>query len=131
MTDPSFDVERAAQRLGQRRADELDVERVAAQVVGRLRQRQPWWQAPSLLKAAAVVALLGGGVTIGRFIPDYSDAGPSAVQAAPVAFEGLTAADLTAVLDSMAFEAPPSTYVARGLHDLSESQLRELLSLEG
>lgn len=129
MTDSNFDLERAAARLGQRAAESLDVERVASGVVNRLHNRRPWWQASGLLRAAAVVVLLGGGVMLGRgtITPEMH----TAVQPHPAApvFEGLTASDLADVLDSMVLEAPPSSY-PRGLHDLNESQLRELLSLE-
>ena len=127
MTD--FDLERSAHRLGQHQADSLDVERLAAHVVQRLRQRRPWWQAPSLLRAAAVVALLGGGVVLGRVAPWQHQSGAVEIRTAVMPFEGLSTADLSEVLDSMRLEAPPSSY-PRGLHDLSESQLRELLSLE-
>ncbi|HEY2825298.1 MAG TPA: hypothetical protein VGI83_07115 [Gemmatimonadales bacterium] len=129
MTNAPFDFERQASHLGQRAADRIDVDHVAGEVIRRLRVRRPWWQAPGLLKAAAVLVLLGAGAMLGRFgLPQGGETGSP--QVAAITFEGVSAADLADILDSMAYEAPPSTFVARGLHDLTEGQLRELLTLE-
>ena len=127
----SFDIERAASRLGQQAGDALNVEQAAQGVVRRLRQRRPWWRSTALLQAAAAVAVIAGTTMVVRLTPrDGTSGAPVTVSAVPGVFEGLSAADLTAVLDSMALDAPPSSYVGRGLHDLTEAQLQELLTTE-
>ena len=64
---------RAAQDLGARPAERLDVEATARTVVERLREqpvrRSIWIQAAWLRVAAAVVILVGGGAALRRFGP--------------------------------------------------------------
>jgi hypothetical protein len=130
MNDPNFDLERAAGRLGQQAADALDVERAAQGVLRRLRvQERPWWRSPALLQMAAAVAVVAGGTLVVARQRAVSPATPITAAAAG-AFEGLSTAELREVLDSLVLDAPPSSYVGRGLHDLTEAQLKELLETE-
>ena len=131
MNEP-FDLERAASRLGQQAGDALNVEQAAEGVVRSLRQRRPWWRSHGLLQAAAaLVVFVGGATMVLRMVPRESpDVAAAAANAAGV-FDGLSSTELMDVLDSMALDAPPSSYVGRGLHDLTEAQLNELLKPEG
>jgi hypothetical protein len=78
------ELRRLAERLGQRAADRLDVERTAGAVLQRLRNEVPhkravrhWWSQPSWLRmAAAVVLMAGAGVVLrlqtgSRHAPHY------------------------------------------------------------
>jgi hypothetical protein len=130
MTNAPFDFEREARGLGRAAGDAIDPEQVAARVLNRLRQRAPWWRSTPLLRAAAVIALLGGGAVLGRLsMANVGDA-PVPSRAATGMLEGLSANELSEVLDSMALETPPSMLLTPRLHDLSEAQLKELLSME-
>ena len=130
MSNTPFDIERAAQRLGRAAGDAIDPDRIAGRVVTRLRRRVPWWQSVALLRAAAVVVLIGGGAVLVR-LPWRSHSSQEApVRVSAGVLDGLSTAQLSDVLDSMALDAPPSTLTPRSLHDLSEAELRELLSME-
>ena len=130
MSNTAFDFEREAQHLGKQAGDAIDPARIADQVVNRLRRRVPWWQSTALLRAAAVVILVGSGVALERLTFHRNPEAPAAARATPGLLDGLSTTELSDVLDSMALDAPPSTLMPRGLHDLSEAQLRELLSME-
>jgi hypothetical protein len=133
------ELERLAQRLGARAAEQLDVERVADAVVVRLRQRpasplRRWvGQAPAWLRiAAGAVLILGVGIVArgGR-----RDRPPVAAVMVPLSedLSGLSAAQLReaiAALDQPLSDdgGVPDT----GLEGLTTDELRALLrSLEG
>ena len=125
-----------AQRLGAAAAERLDVERIAAAVVERLREPAPvarpaWTQAPWLRIAAAVIVLAGGGALLRQILT------PRVPHTAHFVTDDLT--DLSAdqlrdvlstldeTLDSVGTTPPES-----GLDDLDAQQLRTVLrSLEG
>ncbi|HXV85339.1 MAG TPA: hypothetical protein VD793_01505 [Gemmatimonadales bacterium] len=128
------DLERIARGLGERAARTVDPDRVAASVTRRLAQEPParhpaplrWWlAAPSVLRAAAVAALVVTGGLVAR------DAlfGPDASPAWPAPLPELSQDELQEVLDSFAFDAPLPEDLAIGLSDLTETQLQELLKL--
>ncbi|MBI2401173.1 MAG: hypothetical protein HYW06_07440 [Gemmatimonadetes bacterium] len=128
-------IERVAKALGARAADRLDVDRLAAGVVARLRAdratvRRParvWWSSPAMLRlAAAVAVLVTGGVLVREALENGSE--PAAVMIAPV-LRDLSADELMEVFDSLGVEAPVHEGVAIGLESLNEAQLNELLRL--
>jgi hypothetical protein len=97
------DLRPLARQLGASAADRLNVERIAAGVVQRLRveppvrqSRLPWWGQPGWLRAAAALVLLAGA---GVLVRGWTG-GPS----------------------------HPPHYMADDLRDLSTDQLREVLS---
>jgi len=127
----------AAQRLGVAAAERLDVERVAAAVVERLRAEpagamRPAWLQPAWLRiAAAVVVLVGGGLVwqtmknptpshVAHFVTDdLSD---------------LSAAQLQDVLNTLdeTLDSGSTTLPDSDLEDLDAQQLQAVLrSLEG
>ena len=124
------ELERLAERLGHRRAAQLDPDRTAAGVLARLRaRREPaWWASPALLRlAAAVTIMVGAGV----FAYRVGYAPGRATLPAPVALRTLSNNELEEVLDSLAYEAPTFEQAA-GMGNLTEDQLRELLGkMEG
>jgi len=137
------DLERLARGLGERAGERLDVERLAAGVVARLRapapaveRRLPWaaWRAPLLLRwAAALAAIVVGGLTVRAAFQTGSrqPALPGAVASVPL-LDDLSTEELVEVFDSLAVEAPVYPEVVAGLQALDEGQLRELLRrLEG
>ena len=128
-----------AARLGQRAAEQFDVERTAAAVVRRLREEptgQVWWMRPVWLRiAAGVVLLLGAGVV-------YQDqvSHPRPCPAAICATDdgvSLSSDQLRAVLRSLGAGDTGVTETVEpvtdaGLEELNAAQLQELLhSLEG
>lgn len=128
-------IERVAKAMGARAADRLDVDRVAAAVVARLRAdrayatrpKRVWWTAPVVLRlAAALAVLVTGGVLVRGVLENGS--GPAAGMIAPI-LRDLSADELTEVFDSLAIEAPVHDGVAIGLESLNEAQLNELLRL--
>lgn len=131
------DLERLARNLGRRESQELDLERVAAAVVGQLerqaererqmerrRQSSIAWSFPVLLRvAAALVLFLAGGILFYR-LPRGGQVESSAV-AVPELYQ-LSEEQLVEVLDSLALELPLFQNVVV-LGDLDEEELRELL----
>ncbi len=126
-------LERVAKTLGARAADQLDVERVAAAVVARLRAdraeterpQRVWWTAPMVLRlAAALAVLVAGGVLVRGALENGSES----PMVAPI-LRDLSTDELTEVFDSLSVEAPVHDGVAIGLENLSEAQLKELLRL--
>lgn len=123
-----------ARGLGAAAAERVDVERVAAGVVARLRddrnaggsRERPWWRRPALLRIAAAVALLVGGGLVAREVLDRREPGLGATLPALVE---LSTTELEEISDSLSFETPLHESVAVGLEDLTEEQLRELLRL--
>lgn len=129
------DLEKLARALGQGAGDRLDVERVAAGLVARLRAdreraaqpQRAWWTGPMVLRLAAALAVLavGGAVARGRL---HRSEPATAVVAVP-ALRDLTGDELIEVFDSLGVEAPVHEGLAAGLESLNEAQLKELLSL--
>jgi len=134
----------AARRLGTAAADKLDVDRIAARVVERLRsdtssEARPSWIQPAWLRiAAAVVIVVGGAVVVSQLTPgrrpgvspahaahlvadDLSDLSADELQAVLASFDDLTTVDSVAVPES-----------SNDLRELDAQQLRAVLrSLEG
>lgn len=128
------EIEQLAKGAGRRAADQLDVERVVAGVVARLRAdrapvRQPargWRRGPMLLRlAAALAVLVTGGVLVRGALENGAE--PAAIMV-PI-LRDLSADELTEVFDSLGVEAPVHEGVAVGLESLNEAQLRDLLRL--
>ncbi len=130
------ELEELAKALGQRPAAQLDVERVAANVLARLRAdraealrpKRAWWTAPMVLRLVAAVAVLVTGGVLVRGALDRGRSPAVAMVTAPI-LRGLSADELTEVFDSLAIEAPIHDGVAIGLESLNEAQLKELLRL--
>lgn len=130
------EIERVAESLGERAAERLDVERVAAGVVARLRAdraqaqapRRVWWAPPTLLRLAAALVVLIAGGTVARVALHHPEAQSTAVVAVPMLRE-LTDDELIEVFDSLGVEAPVYEGLATGLESLNEAQLKELLRL--
>ncbi|MEE8367123.1 MAG: hypothetical protein V3S30_02290 [Thermoanaerobaculia bacterium] len=126
------DIERAAAELG---SDvEIDVERVARRVVAELRTKPVpavWWRKPSMLRAAAVAAILvTGGVLVDRIAENSAEDG--AASPLPVGLEELSTTGLNEVLDSLDLFTPASELTPASWNDFDEEQLRELLvAMEG
>jgi anti-sigma factor RsiW len=129
-----------AQRLGAGAAELLDVERVAASVVERLRAQpapraeRRWWIQPRWLRAAAaaVVLVVGAGV----LLRGWSGAGGNRHPAHYVADElqDLSADQLRQVLGSLdqTLNDPVVEPSDEDLNDLTTDELQALLrSLEG
>jgi hypothetical protein len=128
-------LEELARGLGQRAAGRVDPDRTADAVVaalqrdGRRRGLGRWRAVAPLATAAAVMVMIGSAVVVGslRQVPAATVAA-----AAPPELLDLGIAELGQVLDSLDAEAPVSEMTARGWYDLSEAELRELLTtLEG
>ena len=128
----------AARRLGVQAAEQLNVERVAARVVERLRDQpvgatRPAWMQPAWLRiAAAVVVLVGGGGLVWRQFGN-----PAAPHAAHFVTDDLTdlsADQLRDVLNTLdeTLNLGSTTLPDGDLDDLDAQQLQAVLrSLEG
>lgn len=130
-------LQQLAQHLGADASDRLDVDRMAADVVARLRsgaggtRRAVGWRQPAWLRAAAVlVVVIGGALVMRGIFPTTTPALP--VQLATVPASGDLSdmsprqlQDLLAALDEPV-EVTPGLGEA-GLDDLSEPQLQSLL----
>ncbi len=137
------DIERLARGLGREAEGRLDVERVAARVVARLRAPAPaaerrlsgvWWRGPLLLRlAAALAVIVGGSLTLrSAFWSASREPAPRGVVVSVPWLTDLSAEELVEVFDSLAVDAPVYPGVAAGLQALDETELRELLRrLEG
>jgi len=127
----------AARRLGVQAAEKLDVERVAAAVVERLRNEparatRPAWMQPTWLRiAAAVVVLVGGGLVWRQL------GSPTAAHGAHFVTDDLTdlsADQLQDVLNTLdeTLNLGSTTLPDGDLDDLDAQQLQAVLrSLEG
>jgi len=130
-----------AQRLGRQAAEQLDVDRVAAGVLQRLRGQpgaRVWWMQPIWLRLAAGVVLMLGTAVLVRDSATNRPACPAAICATDDGVS-LSSDQLRAVLRSIGGPdvtdseieptEPPSD---AGLEELNATQLQELLhSLEG
>lgn len=126
------DIERLAPSLGERAAAGLDAASAAASVVRRLRRdaARPPWRRPVVLRWAAAVTLALGAAVAGRLA--FEDGAPQRSAIALVELEGLPVRDLTAVLDSLEFEAPVHELVEPTVADLTAQELEQLLQwMEG
>ena len=121
----------AAQQLGTRAAERIDVQATARKVVERLREqpvrRTPWIHATWLRIAAAVVLVVGGGVGVISLIPDPES--PVPVHLIADDLRDLSTDELRSLLtsfDQILDESvvPDST---ADLPELDTQQLRELL----
>ncbi len=130
------DLEQLAKTLGARPADQLDVERVTAGVLAKMRadrgaaerRKRAWWSAPVVLRLAAAVAVLATGGVVARGVLERRGAQPLTVVSAPI-LRDLSADELVEVFDSLGIEAPVHEGLAVGLENLNEAQLQELLRL--
>lgn len=125
-----------ARQLG-RDAERLDVERIAEQVVVRLREqpaRPNVWRATRWLRAAAVIVVcVGAGLLLYRDGPGPEPVTVSDGLPAGVSLEGLSPAALREVLNAMdqPLDVEPVNASETGLEDLTAPELRRLLhSLE-
>jgi hypothetical protein len=125
----------AAQRLGQRAAERLDLERTAQAVLTRLKTEpvvvRPFWSSPLVLRIAAVLVLLLGGFGVRQMlrpsvstdvavvVPPTSDAG----------LEGLSTDQLQALLPTVDQTGDVTDTPAddAGLEALNTDDLRTLL----
>jgi len=121
----------AAQQLGARAAERIDVEATARKVVERLREqpvrRTPWIQSTWLRIAAGVVIVVGGGLAVKSLIPNPESQVPVHLIADDL--RDLSTDELRSLLtsfDQILDESvvPDST---ADLPELDTQQLRELL----
>jgi len=125
-----------------RRAAAVDVERVAARVLQRLRRegseapRRVWWLRPEALRfAAAVVVLAAAGLAVSR--TPLRAPGSARLSVGITAMDSLSSGQLEAVLEAATDVSPvvdpaPPASATVSLDDLSEQQLETLLaSLNG
>ncbi len=128
----------AARRLGVQAAEQLDVERVAAAVVERLRDEpvgatRPAWLQPAWLRiAAALVVLVGGGGLVWRQLG--TPAAPHGAHFVTDDLTDLNADQLRDVLNTLdeTLNAESTTLPDGDLEDLDAQQLQAVLrSLEG
>jgi hypothetical protein len=133
------ELRQAAQGLGIRAGERLDVERVVAGVVGRLRTesasrpQRSWWIRPAWLRVAAAVALVIGAGIVGRAWRAHSS-GPHAAHYVADDLQDLTADQLRQVLGSLdeALTAPVVESADDDWNDLTTEELQALLrSMEG
>ena len=127
----------AARRLGAAAADRLDVERLAAAVVERLRReparaaRPAWFQPAWLRIAATLLVLAGGGLVVRRMVRPTPSHGAHFVTDD---LTDLTADQLRDVLNTLdeTLNLGSTTLPEADLEDLDAQQLKAVLrSLEG
>jgi hypothetical protein len=123
------DIERVASRLGARAAQAVDVDRVSAAVLRRLRAaggaRRPR-PVSRWLALAAGVAIVAGTTYYTFAVGDVQ--GPALSGTAVPQLAGLNSAELGEILDSLTVE-PVSLSGQVSLDDLNAEQLAELLRL--
>ena len=127
-------LEQLAAQLGDRAAEQLDLERTAQVVVERLRlESEPvvWWRKPRVVRAFAAAALvvLTTGVLVTMRVASTGSQRAEVAQTELFELESLSFADLEEVHDSLTYEGPVAELSAVGLDNLDENQLRELLTL--
>ncbi len=129
-----------------RSAERVDVERVAARVLERLRRegagaegpRRVWWTAPASVRVAAAVVVLAVAGLVARISTDHGQR--AAALRLPVGIavmDSLSSGQLEAVLEAAGDVRPAADSLvpltsSGSLDDLSEAQLETLLaSLSG
>ena len=127
-------LEQLAAQLGDRVAEQLDLETTAQVVLERLRlgsEPVVWWRKPRVVRALAAAALvvLTTGVLVTMRVVSTGSPGAEVAQTELFELESLSFADLEAVFDSLTYEGPVAELSAVGLDNLDESQLRKLLTL--
>ena len=123
----------AAQRLGQRAAERLDLERTAQAVLTRLTTEpvvvRPFWSSPMVLRIAAVLVIMIGGIGVRQMLVAPRPSEPIEVPTADAGLEGLSADQLQALLPTVdqsadVLDAPADD---AGLEALNSDDLRTLL----
>lgn len=129
----------AAQRLGQRAAERLDLERTAHAVLTRLKTEpvgavRPFWTMPAVRRIAAVLVLVLGGFGVRQLLrPQATELATIAPPTADAGLEGLSADQLQELLptvDQTSDSVDTPAYDA-GLEALSADDLRSLLQTMG
>ena len=127
----------AARKLGVQAAGRLDLERTARGVVARWRSEQrrspiPFWKSPAMIRVAAAIVLLVGGIETWehrRHVP-LSEA--AAVEATDAGLEGLSPDQLQAILPAVDQpEDVEMTASDAGLEGLTPNELRSVLASMG
>ena len=126
------------------RAARVDVERVAAQVLERLREdgaqaRRPRWMSPAVVRAAAAVVVVVAGALVANLATDrVQHATALRLPVGIPAMDSLSSGQLESVLEAagevrpVADSLPPvSSGGLASLDDLSETQLETLLASLG
>lgn len=136
--DRDLELERLAGRLGAQAADRLDVERMAAAVVARLRAervagrgRRRWIKPAGLRAAALVVLMIGAGLVVRARFPAHR---PPAGDYVREELQDLSTDQLQEVLGSLDRTLNDAAVepADEDLNDLTTQQLQALLqSLEG
>ena len=129
----------AAQQLGSGAAEKLNVERVAARVVERLREApadatRPTWLQPAWLRIAAAVVLLVGGGLVWRQFGNPTGGTPHAAHFVTDDLTDLSPDQLRDVLNTLdeTLNLGSTTLPDGDLDDLDAQQLQAVLrSLEG
>lgn len=128
----------AAQRLGARAAERLDVEHTVEAVVARLRveprRHTPTWIQPTWLRIAAALVIVAGAGAIAR--ARWHERPPAAAAVVPLDedLSGLTVAELRETIGALDQPLGEETGsgAETGLEGLGPDELRALLrSLEG
>ncbi len=131
------ELERLAKQLGARAEQQIDVDRVAKQVVSRLRN-EPQDTGPRVLRmgkrttrrvlqiAAMLAVVLTGGLVVQNIRVTPTVASEFAV---PLALDDLSELELTDVLDSLELVGPVRHVGRGGIDDLNASELAELLAM--
>lgn len=130
-------LQEAAQRLGALAADKLDVDRIAARVVERLRSEpaaaaRPSWIQPAWLRiAAALLVLVGGGLVLRQVWSPTTAHGAHFVTDDLSDLSADQLRDVLATLDET-LDLRSTTLPEADLEDLDAQQLQAVLrSLEG
>ena len=132
------ELERLAKQLGARAEQRIDVDRVAKQVVSRLRNepehtdgpRVPWMGKRAVRRALQIAAVLVVMVTGGLIVRNIGVTPNIAPEfAVPLALDDLSELELTDVLDSLELVGPVQHVGRGGIDDLSEAELEELLAM--
>ena len=124
----------AAQRLGARAADRLDLDQTARRVVDRWRVEQarvrPFYARPAFLRIAAALILVAAGVATWRARTGRPDV--VAVVPSDAGLEGLSADQLQALLPAAEEPAVGENLASdAGLEGLSPDELRSILASMG
>ena len=129
----------AARRLGVQAAEQLDVERLAAAVIERLRREparatRPAWMQPAWLRIAAAVVVLVGGGLVWRQIGSPTGGAAHGAHLVTDDLTDLSADQLRDVLNTLdeTLNLGSTTLPDGDLEDLDAQQLQAVLrSLEG